>query len=172
MVSDAAPVTAPRAVNSLRRLDATGLPLLAARLIVGLCFVWMGGVKALEPLDFHKVLKTFNIFPLESYQFFNFVVIFIPWLEITLGIAVLCGVFVRSAFIVLFVMLLAFTIAIFVRGFAEQAKLAVSYCQVAFDCGCGSGVVNVCNKLAQNVGLIVASAVGIVSQSRRFCAGK
>lgn len=171
-LSAAEPMTALPEPSLWRRFDATGFPLLAARLVVGIAFVWMGGVKALEPLDFHKVLKTFGIFPLESYQFFNFVVIYIPWLEITLGVAVLCGVFVRSAFIVLFVMLLAFTIAVFLRSFEEQAKLAVSYCQVVFDCGCGSGPINICKKLSHNIGLLFASAIGIASQSRRFCAGK
>ena len=44
-----------------------------------------------------------------------------------------------------------------------------SFCSVNFDCGCGTGVVFVCDKLAENCGLLLLSVVAIVSRSRRFC---
>ena len=54
------------------------------------------------------------------------------------------------------------------RGLELQSQAGTAFCDIAFDCGCGTGVVNVCSKLAQNWTLIVMALVALLVPSRRF----
>ncbi|MFQ5414948.1 MAG: DoxX family protein [Phycisphaerae bacterium] len=154
----------------LRRVDAGGVPLVLARLILGAVFIYMGVVKASDPITFLKNTRLFHILPESPAIYLNTTAIVLPWLEILCGTALLLGVWIRGASALLLGMLLVFTPAIFMRawGMYHTGDYA-SFCSIAFDCGCGGGPVNSCLKLAENSGLVFVSLVALLSRSRRFC---
>jgi hypothetical protein len=47
----------------------------------------------------------------------------------------------------------------------------VPFCAISFDCGCGSGEVNVCGKVLENSVLWLLALLALLSRSRRFCVG-
>jgi uncharacterized membrane protein YphA (DoxX/SURF4 family) len=97
--------------------------LLALRLVLGGLFVYAGAVKVLEPLDFAQNIRNYQLVG-QSLSFVAAIVL--PWLEILAGLALILGVWTRSAalvvtgLLVFFVVLTAVTMA---RG-------------LDVDCGC------------------------------------
>ena len=67
------------------------------------------------------------------------------------------------------VMLAVFTPAILLRALAIQAAEGTPFFEIAFDCGCGAGVVVIWQKLLTNTALFLAALIGVFSLSRRFC---
>ncbi len=145
-----------------------GIPMLIARIVVGGRFLYLASKKIGGIPEFAKVLDTYAIIPRTPPWILNGTATYLPFLEVVLGLAVIFGVYLRSSFIVLLSMMLFFTCIIYMRGGELAAEKSLDYCKVAFDCGCGTGVVNVCEKLAENSVLIVLCAVGVISGSRRF----
>lgn len=162
-------------LSTLKRLGASGVPLLIARLIVGGLFIYMGIMKVAEPVAFLKLIKLYEILPLQPPIFINATAITLPWIEIVCGVALVTGVFRRGAAVIITVMLLVFTPAILIRAidlYAGGTGEFPTFCDVAFDCGCGGGAINSCRKLAENSGLLVLAVFAIFSSSRRFCLAK
>jgi len=50
-----------------------------------------------------------------------------------------------------------------------HAAKPIAYCDVRFDCGCGTGEVYICRKLAENAALTLLALLASLSRSRRFC---
>lgn len=154
----------------LARLDATGLPLLAARLLVGGAFVVLALAKIRQPPgEFLKLIEQYGLLPHDPPVFLNLAAVVIPWVELLCGLALLAGVMVRGAAALLALMLVAFTGAIVLRTLEIQQAQHLAFCAVRFDCGCGTGVVLICRKLAENAALLLLSVVALLSNSRRFC---
>lgn len=152
------------------RLERSGLPLLLARLVLGAVLVWTGLAKLAAPVTFLKLLKQYDALPLEPPYWMNGAALVVPWLEVVVGAALLLGLAVRGAGVLAAVLLLVFTPLIWLRGMElyNQGGFA-TFCAVRFDCGCGGGVVQVCNKLLENLGLLLLALVAARSRSRRFC---
>lgn len=155
--------------NWLSNLDATGWPLLAGRLIVGLSFLKMGWDKATQPATFLKDIKTYEILPLDPPLLINSIAVLLPWLEIVVALCLLAGILLRGAGVLALGSLLVFTVAIALRALDIHGSQQIAFCAIEFDCGCGGGVVNICNKLFTNLGLMVACLVVLSSRSRRYC---
>ncbi|MCI0651160.1 MAG: DoxX family protein [Planctomycetes bacterium] len=155
----------------LRRLDRSGVPLLAARIGIALPFILFGLAKTTYPLDFLKVVKEYHLFPLEPPHFINLVAVSLPWLEVILGIALLAGIFVRAAGITIALMLPVFTVAIFLRaiGLDDYTSGKIAFHEIEFDCGCGAGTVVVYEKMIENSLFFLAALIAVFSRSRRFC---
>ncbi|MEE8142615.1 MAG: MauE/DoxX family redox-associated membrane protein [Planctomycetota bacterium] len=151
-----------------QRLDASGLPLGVARLIIGGVFVWAAVQKIADPVTFLKVLREYQLLPFQPPQIINGVAVILPWVEVVAGLALITGVALRPACILLATLLVVFTGAIYLRATQVQGD-AQAFCSIAFDCGCGGEVIQVCRKLLQNTGLVLVSMVAIISRSRRFC---
>ncbi len=162
------PPSAPAPTGAWSRFDATGLPLLVARLVVGITFVVMGLAKVEDPIGFLKLVREFELAPNLPWLL-NGIAGLVPWLEIWCGGLLVLGVGVRGAAGTLSILLVVFTIAIQDRGATLAAHDGVSFCAIAFDCGCGGGIVNVCRKIGENLGLLVLALTAVVSRSRRFC---
>ncbi len=155
--------------STFRRMDATGVPLLLVRLIVGGLFVWMGSVKVADPINFLKLIHLYDMMPESPAYYLNGTAIILPWLEILVGWALLLGVFVRAASLTAALMLAVFTPAILLRALAIHAAEGTPFFQIAFDCGCGAGVVITWQKLLENTTLFLLVVYGVFSLSRRFC---
>ncbi len=161
----------PRTPSLLGRLDQTGVPLLLTRLVLGGMLVWLGTAKiADDPVIFLKLMRQYHVLDEQQhYYWMNLVAVVLPWIETVCGAALLLGVAVRGAGTLSAGMLALFTPMILTRGLELYQAGSVSLCRVNFDCGCGAGVVFLCNKLLENCGLFLLSIVAIVSRSRRFC---
>jgi uncharacterized membrane protein YphA (DoxX/SURF4 family) len=126
--------------------------LVAARLFLGAAFLYLGAVKALDPVDFLKQIHAYEI--LRAPGLVNLTAVTLPWIEMLCGLLLILGVALRGAALVTLLLLLVFTSAVAHRGAALAAAGRVPLCVIKFDCGCGSGEVFVCHKLAENSVLI------------------
>jgi hypothetical protein len=95
--------------------------------------------------------------------------IVIPWIEIACGIWFLLGTYLRGAAAVSAALLGVFTPIILYRALSIQAAEGTAFTEIAFDCGCGAGVVVIWKKLLENTGLFFLSLLVLFSSSRRFC---
>ncbi len=98
---------------------------LAARWILGLIFIYASLHKILSPADFAKIVYGYDLFP---HVFINLIAIIIPFLELIAGLALIIGVYPRSAAIVINGLLLAFMAALTINLIRGHE----------FDCGCFS----------------------------------
>lgn len=134
--------------------------LLLARLAVGAVFVRLSLSKIAEPVDFLRAVRGYGILPEEPYWLLNVVALSLPWLELLGGLALLAGVLRRGVPAVLVLMLAAFTAAVAWRARGIQHELGYpSFCDVKFDCGCGTGVVEICPKIVENLLLLGFAAL-------------
>lgn len=165
----------PRTIDQpgwLRRIDQTGVPLAVARLVVGLVFVIQGWAKANEPTDavnFAKMIRQYELLPEGAYYVLNASAVCLPWIEIVAGALLILGVMVRGSALTLLVLLTVFTAAIVNRAFEIHGAEQIPWCDIKFDCGCGTGEQFICSKIPQNVGLWLLSLIALCSRSRRFC---
>jgi len=81
---------------------------LAARWILGLTFIYASFHKIVSPADFAKIVYGYNLFPEIS---INLIAIVIPFLELVIGLALIIGIYPRSAAIIISGLLLAFIAA-------------------------------------------------------------
>lgn len=117
--------------------------------LFGALFLYSGVVKIKDPIAFAEIVRNYRIVgdPIAPA-----VALFLPWLEVFAGIAVMSGRFVRGGAFLLTLCMIAFTLAIafsWVRG-------------LDIVCGCfgDDKIVNYPVKLAQNV-LLLAAGIGI-----------
>jgi uncharacterized membrane protein YphA (DoxX/SURF4 family) len=147
--------------------QATDVLAAASRWFLGAVFILMGMTKGLAPVEFLKVIRQYNAF--ESHTLMNFVAATLPWFEVFCGLLLILGVAVRGTTLLLIGMLVPFTILIWQRALDIQQAKGLAFCAIKFDCGCGSGEVPVCRKLAENAGLIVLSVWLLFWPTHRWC---
>ncbi len=96
---------------------------LTARLLLGVVFIYASYHKILEPARFARIIYGYDLFPAFS---INLIAIVLPFIELFTGMALILGIYTRSAALIISGMLLAFIVALsinLVRGHE-------------FDCGC------------------------------------
>ena len=98
---------------------------LAARLCLGLVFVYASIHKIIDPGSFARIIYGYGLFPAWS---INLTAIILPYVELTAGLCLIVGIVPRSAAVLVEILLLAFIVAIVVN-------LARGH---EFDCGCFS----------------------------------
>lgn len=138
-----------------------------ARWLIGGLFLYMGLSKALQPVDFLKLVREYDV--IHASALLNLVAATLPWFEIFCGLLLLLGVAVRGAAAMAVVMLVPFTVLVWLRTMEMSQASGLSLCELKFDCGCGGGEVWICRKLVENVMLTLLSAWLITSRNRRFC---
>jgi len=140
---------------SWRRV-AVNVSTVLARWTLGAVFLYMGLGKALHPVDFLKLLRQYDL--TQSSLFLNSMAAALPWFEVFCGLLLLLGVAVRGTALTLIAMLVPFTFLVLHRALAVQSALAIPFCAVKFDCGCGNGAEFICRKLLENFLLILLAA--------------
>ena len=96
---------------------------LLARWVVGLLFIMASLHKILQPADFAQIVYSYQLFPAFS---INLIAIFLPFVELVAGLALVFGIYPRAAAAIVNALLVAFMLIIafnLVRGHE-------------FDCGC------------------------------------
>ncbi|MEM7163900.1 MAG: DoxX family protein [Planctomycetota bacterium] len=138
---------------------------LLARLAVGGWFIYLGTLKLMAPpADFLKIINEFEVLPTQPPILINSVAVFLPVLEVIAGACLVLGVFLRGSALAILVSMLGFMPALIFRAMGIQEAEGLSFCQVAFDCGCGTGEVNICKKLTENSALIFGAALALFSK--------
>ncbi len=145
-------------------IDALGV---LARWLLGFLFIYLGLSKALHPVEFLKLLRQYDL--LHSPWLLDSVAAMLPWFEVFCGGLLLAGIAVRGSALMVIVMLVPFTGAIFHRALALQSALAIPFCMVKFDCGCGAGEVFACRKLLENLMLILLAGWLLAGRGRILC---
>jgi uncharacterized membrane protein YphA (DoxX/SURF4 family) len=153
----------------LRRLDQTGLPLLIARLALGGLFIYMGLEKALNPIDFLKMVREYHMVPEHPPIFLNLIAAVLPWLEVWCGLLLVAGVALRGTALLLLAMLVAFTAAVTLRALNIYHAGHLPFCAIKFNCGCGTGEEWICHKIPKNLGLCLLSLLILLSRSGWLC---
>jgi uncharacterized membrane protein YphA (DoxX/SURF4 family) len=157
--------TTPMA-SALTRFNQTGYPLLACRLVLGVVFVSLGWNKAADPVAFLKMLRQYQL--TENALVLNSIAAALPWFEILCGILLIAGIRVRATSLLIFGMLAAFTAAVLLRALDIHNTQSIAFCAIRFDCGCGTGDVLICGKLAENSLLIALSVWLLMARSQKF----
>jgi len=127
-----------------------------ARLVLAALFLYTGAVKALHPADFLKLLHEYHL--TSQPLLLNLVAATLPWVEVCCGGLLLVGRAVRGTALLLLIQLIVFTGAIIARAMSIHAGGELPFCAIRFDCGCGTGEVNVCRKILENGILILCAA--------------
>ena len=136
----------------------------AARWLLGGLFVYMGASKAAHPEEFLKLVRQYDL--TSNYFLLNAVASTLPWFEVYCGVLLLAGVAVRGVSLVLGIILIAFTWAVWQRALTVEAARSIPFCAVKFDCGCGTGEVYICHKLPENIGLILVCGWLLLGKGR------
>jgi uncharacterized membrane protein YphA (DoxX/SURF4 family) len=137
-----------------------------SRWVLAAVFLYTGISKVLHPVDFLKVVRWYNL--LHYYWLMNPVAALLPWFEIFCGLLLLAGILVRGTAVTLIAMLVPFTLLVWHRALAIQSALAIPFCMVKFDCGCGTGEVFICHKLVENLLLLVLACWLLAGFGRQF----
>jgi len=165
--------------NQSQKQDTLDILAVLARWLLGAVFIYMGLSKAFQiaihgedvtagPVAFLKLVRQYDM--VSNPVFLNMIAATLPWFEIFCGVLLLTGVAVRGAALMLLAMLVPFTLIVLRHGLALAAANAVPFCSVKFDCGCGTGEVVTCHKLAENCALIFLSAWLLTGRGRRLSA--
>ncbi len=111
--------------NNLKILFYSNRIELFIRWLIGITFIYASYHKIAEPAHFAKIIYGYYLFP----EFIiNLTAIILPYLELLSGIALILGIYPRSALLILEAMLFVFIVALsinLIRGYN-------------FDCGCFS----------------------------------
>lgn len=138
------------------------------RVLVGAQFLYLGALKLSDLPAFGKVMVEYDLFPLDPPHLVNFMNIWIPHLEIVLGLMLIPGLRTRAASLITFGMLVVFTFAVTDRAFELVAASdgAETLTTIAFDCGCGNGPQVFWTKALENCLLIAGSAIAFLYGAR------
>ena len=148
--------------------NAPDLAAVLARWLLGVLFLYMGLNKALHPVEFLKLVRQYEL--VQNPLLLNSIAAALPWFEVFCGVLLVAGVAVRGSALMLMLMLVPFTFVVLQRALALQSVLAIPFCAVKFDCGCGTGEVLICHKLVENGGLILLSGWLLMGRGRHLCA--
>ncbi len=138
-----------------------------ARWLLGGLFIYMGLNKALHPVDFLKLVRQYEM--VSDPFLLNAIAAALPWFEVFCGVLLLAGVAVRGAALMLVAMLVPFTLIVLKRALALHHTLAIPFCAVKFDCGCGTGEVLICRKLVENSVLTLLSCWLLAARGHWLC---
>jgi uncharacterized membrane protein YphA (DoxX/SURF4 family) len=137
-----------------------------ARWFLGGIFIYMGLVKALDPVTFLKLLREYDM--VSNSILLNSIASALPWFEVFCGVLLLTGVAVRGSALVLLGMLIPFTAIVLKRALAIASADGIFFCAVKFNCGCGGGDVLICQKIVENTGLMLLALLPLAGYGKRW----
>lgn len=149
------------------RRRALEIATVVLRWFLGAVFIYTGLEKALHPVEFLKLVRAYEM--VQNHFCLNLIAALLPWFEVFCGLLLGLGIAVRGTALWLTLLLGAFTGLVFQRALAVQSLQHIAFCAVKFDCGCGTGEVFICHKLAENVLLILLAAWLLSGYGRRAC---
>lgn len=149
------PVLTEMRLDSGKKWNLAELGGVLGRWLVGGLFIYMGLNKALHPVEFLKLARQYDL--VSNPYLLNGIAAGLPWFEVFCGLLLVAGVAVRGAALMLALMLVPFSLVVLERAWGIAATQGIPFCSVKFDCGCGTGEVVICRKLAENALLLLLS---------------
>ena len=148
--------------NSALKILNSSWTELVARWFLGATFIYASYSKILAPAAFAKIIYGYDLFPA---MLINLFAITLPFIELIAGLALIVGVYPRSAALIINAMLLAFIISLSINIIRGHE----------FDCGCFA--INAASQSTFSGPLIIRDfiylALGIYvffyGNSRRLC---
>jgi len=92
-------------IRPIQKVLQNGWLELVSRWILGLTFIYASYNKILFPADFAKIIYGYDLFP---HALINLIAIILPFLELVAALALISGVYPRSAVSIINVLLAAF----------------------------------------------------------------
>ena len=114
-----------------------------------------------DPAVFLKAVHGYGVLPLDPPWLLNLAGAGVPWMEVLAVLCLVSGLLRRGAAAVLGGFLALFTVTILWRAVDEAGGGFLTY---AFDCGCGTGVVVVWQKVLSN--LVLFGTLALVARRR------
>ena len=108
---------------------------LAIRLLIGGLFLYAGLPKILDTMGFASSIYNYKLFPA---PIIGLTAVFVPWMEVLAGLALVLGVKVRGASLLISLLLMIFIILAAISAIRG----------LDIDCGCFSGVERKANWMA------------------------
>ena len=148
--------------RTLKRILQNSWVELAFRWILGVTFIYSSYSKILAPADFAKIIYGYGLFPP---LLINMIAIIVPFLELVIGLALILGIYPRSAALVVNGLLMAFIIIISINLIRGHE----------FNCGCfafrnsGSQISTSSTILRDMVFLALGIQVFFYRHVRRWC---
>jgi len=134
----------------MRKIKINGNLIFLFRLIVGFVFIYASVYKIAEPEIFAKNIDNYDIFPV---FIVNIVAILLPWLELTLGLFIIFGVFIKAS---------SWLLSAFMAGFTLLVLITVLR-GIDVSCGCFTSDINSSpvgwKKFFENIGLLIISLI-------------
>jgi uncharacterized membrane protein YphA (DoxX/SURF4 family) len=165
-------IAAERATNGMTALDSSAkkrrldTAAVLARWFLGGIFIYMGLVKALDPVTFLKMVREYEM--VGNPVVLNLIASVLPWFEVFCGVLLVAGVAVRGSALVLLGMLIPFTLIVLKRALAIASAEGILFCAVKFNCGCGGGDVYICQKLIENTGLMLLALLPLAGLGKKW----
>ena len=134
---------------------------LTVRQLLGMIFIYACFHKIADPSGFAKIIYGYGMFPNISV---NLIAIVVPFIELTTGMALITGIYPKSAALITNGLVVSFIIALSVNLIRGHE----------FDCGCFSGKSatpeSAWISLIRNIGLLgMGVFIYRYPHSRRFC---
>jgi len=139
--------------------------LLAMRLILAAVFIYAAAHKIGRPLAFAEEIHTYGVVGYGAPLYVMAVVL--PWLELLAGLALVTGVWLRGAALVLLALNAMFLVVI-ARRTVSYVHGGTPFLDVYFDCGCGFGATYAWKKLLEDAVYFVFSAALLTASAHRF----
>ena len=146
------------------------LLLLAFRIVLAAVFIYAALQKIGKPLLFADEIGMYGV--IEPGFILYLIAIVLPWIEMFCGLALLTGIFMRGAALILTAMTIIFIVVISYRTVGIMAAEGTPLRQIYFDCGCGFGPTYAWKKLIEDTILLVFLVAVLFSSSYRFIAGR
>jgi len=149
-------------IKQIQSIFQNGWLELAARWILGLTFIYASYNKILFPADFAKIIYGYDLFP---NVLINLIAIIIPLLELVVALALIIGVYPRSAVSIVNTLLVAFIVLLAINLIRGHE----------FDCGCfaannsGSTAANKVTLIRDFIYLALGLQVLCYRRTRRWC---
>jgi uncharacterized membrane protein YphA (DoxX/SURF4 family) len=150
-------------LSKQRLLDSLSI---VSRLALGVLFIYMGLTKAMDPVQFLKMVREYDM--VHNPMLLNVIAASLPWFEVFCGVMLLAGIAVRGTALLLIAMLIPFTILVTKRALAIASAKSLAFCAVKFNCGCGNGEVFICHKILENTGLLLLAAWLLAGYGRQL----
>ena len=117
----------------LSKLMGSGLIPLAVRLLLGGYFIHTGINKVIDPVAFLKMIRLYEMMPENPPVLLNSIAAVLPWLEIWCGLLLVLGIFVRGSALLILLMLIGFTTAVFLRALNNHQTQQIPFCNIDFN---------------------------------------
>jgi len=139
--------------------------LLMFRLVLAAVFIYAALQKIGKPLAFADEIHMYGVVDYGAPLYL--MAIALPWLEILCGIALVTGIFLRGASLILLGLNALFLIVIALRT-AAFLRDGMPFFKIYFDCGCGFGATYAWKKLLEDGVYFILSMILLFAPSHKF----